>query len=82
VLPGQELPRPARRDAAEAEPRHLRAVDSRRQAAAEAAAAQLPFRAGHGARIAQALRLAQPVASARRAAELLPEEPDAALARR
>jgi hypothetical protein len=82
VPPGLDLEsRLARRDAAEAEPRHLRAVDSRRQAAPEAAA-QLPFRAGHGARIARALHLAQPVASARRAAELLPEEPDAAPARR
>jgi hypothetical protein len=56
--------------------RRLRAVDWRRQAA------RLPFQAGHGARTAQALRLAQPVALARQAAELPPEEPDAALARR
>jgi hypothetical protein len=44
--------------------------------------AELLFQAGHGAQAAQALRLGQPVALARPAAELLPEEPDAALVRR
>jgi hypothetical protein len=73
------VPHPARRGAAEVDRQRQRAVDSRRQAAPRAG---LPFQAGHGARTAQALRLAQPVALARQAAELLPEEPDAALARR